>query len=132
MLRTPDSWVGNAFVRERDVVVTMLQRLEDRLNEVPEDVRQPPVMFAAAALIGPFVIMLFALFLGPSASTPVLTVAAAVFVIAVGGFAYTTYRRFKVQQAENLRSEAERTRRRGSQRVGRRRAAIDERERRAS
>lgn len=110
----------------------MLQRLEDRLNEVPEDVRQAPVMFAAAALIGPFVIVLFALFLGPSLSTPVLTVAAAVFVVAVAGFAFTTYRRFKVQQAENLRHERERARRRGSQRVGRRRAAIDERERRAS
>jgi uncharacterized membrane protein YebE (DUF533 family) len=117
----------------------MLERFEERLNEVPEDVRQGPVLFAAAALIGPFVIVLFALFLGPSASTPVLTVAAAVFVIAVAGFAYTTYRRFKVQQAENLRREATRPRRR----VSRERPAstgdevaasqaIDERERRAS
>jgi membrane protein implicated in regulation of membrane protease activity len=118
----------------------MLERFEDRLNEVPEDVRQAPVMFAAAALIGPFLIVLFALFLGPSASTPVLTVAAAVFVVAVAGFAWTTYRRFKAQQAENQRREAERSRRR----AGRRRYASDagevalspaideERERRAS
>jgi len=110
----------------------MLQRLEDRFNEVPEDVRQPPVMFAAAALIGPFVIVLFALFLGPSLSTPALTVAAAVFVVAVAGFAFTTYRRFKVQQGENLRRERERTRRRGSQRVSRRPQSLDEPERRAS
>ena len=99
----------------------MLERFEDRLNEVPEDVRQAPVMFAAAALIGPFLIVLFALFLGPSASTPVLTVAAAVFVVAVAGFAWTTYRRFKAQQAENQRREAERSR----QRAGRRRYASD-------
>jgi membrane protein implicated in regulation of membrane protease activity len=122
------------------VVVTMLRRLEKRLNEVPEDLRQGPVMFAAAALIGPFVIVLFALFLGPTASTPVLTVAATVFVLAVAGFAWTTYRRFKEQQAENLRREAARTRRR----VSRRRPVSDgggvaaapvideERERRAS
>ena len=89
-------------------------------------------MFAAAALIGPFVIVLFALFLGPSASTPLLTVAAAVFVVAVAGFAYTTYRRFKAQQAENLRREEARSRRRVSRRVSRRRSSIDERERRAS
>ncbi|HYV60861.1 MAG TPA: hypothetical protein VFA62_12390 [Acidimicrobiia bacterium] len=110
------------------------------MNEVPEDVRQGPVMFAAAALIGPFVIVLFALFLGPSASTPLLTVAAAVFVVAVAGFAWTTYRRFKTQQAENVRQEAARTRRR----IRRRRSASgtgeaaaspvidEERERRAS
>jgi hypothetical protein len=99
--------------------MSVLEQLEDRLNEVPEDLRQGPVMFAAAALIGPFVIVLFALFLGPSASTPVLTVAAAVFVAAVAGFAWTTYRRFKVQQAENEQREAARARRR----AGRRRSA---------
>jgi membrane protein implicated in regulation of membrane protease activity len=97
----------------------MLQRFEDRLGEVPEDLRQAPVMFAAAALIGPFVIVLFAMFLGPSASTPLLTVAAAVFVVAVAGFAYTSYRRFKLQQAEKLRREAARA----GRRVSRRRAA---------
>ena len=94
----------------------MLQRLEDRMGEVPEDLRQAPVMFAAAALIGPFVIVLFAMFLGPSASTPLLTVAAAVFVAAVAGFAYTSYRRFKAQQAEKLRREAARAGRRVSRR----------------
>ncbi|HMF84157.1 MAG TPA: hypothetical protein VKI01_12860 [Acidimicrobiia bacterium] len=96
--------------------MTMLQRLEDRFNEVPADVRQGPVMFAAAALFGPFVIVLFALFLGPSASAPVLSIAAAVFVIAVAGFAWTTYGRFKVQQAENVRREEARARRRASRR----------------
>jgi membrane protein implicated in regulation of membrane protease activity len=117
-------------------VVTMLQRFEDRLGEVPEDVRQAPVMFAAAALIGPFVIVLFALFLGPSASTPLLTVAAAVFVVAVAGFAWTTYGRFKAKQEENLRREEARARRRVSRRAA---SGVDEalvvdegRERRAS
>lgn len=85
-------------------------------------------MFAAAALIGPFVIVLFALFLGPSASTPVLTVAAAVFVLAVGGFAWTTYQRFRAQQAEDLRRQATRA----GVRVSRRSSARDEPERRAS
>lgn len=118
----------------------MLERFEDRLNEVPEDLRQAPVMFAAAALIGPFLIVLFALFLGPSASTPVLTVAAAVFVVGVAGFAWTTYRRFKSQQAENQRREAQRPRRRVSRRpyasdaaeVASAPAVDEERERRAS
>ena len=108
--------------------MTMFEQLQDRLNEVPEDVRQGPVMFAAAALIGPFVIVLFALFLGPSASTPVLTVAAAVFVFAVAGFAWTTYRRFKAQEAENMRREKARA----GVRISRRSAAVDEQERRAS
>ena len=112
--------------------MTLLKTLEDRWNEVPDDLREGPVLFAAAALIGPFVIVLFALFLGPSASTPVLTVAAVVFVLAVAGFAFTTYRRFKEQQAENFRQETERARQRVSQRAGRRPPAVDERERRAS
>ena len=110
----------------------MLERFEDRLNEVPEDLRQGPVLFAAAALIGPFIIVLFALFLGPSASTRVLTVAAAVFVVAVAGFAFTTYRRFKVQQAEELRQETARARQRVSQRAARRASATGEGQRRAS
>lgn len=123
-----------------NVVVTMIQRFEDRLGEVPEDLRQAPVMFAAAALIGPFVIVLFALFLGPSASTPVLTVAAAVFVVAVAGFAWTTYRRFKAQKEESLRREQARAGRRVSRRrtassvgeVSDASAVDEERERRAS
>jgi hypothetical protein len=106
----------------------MLEQLQDRLNEVPEDLRQGPVMFAAAALIGPFVIVLFAMFLGPSASTPVLTLAALVFVLAVAGFAWTTYRRFRAQQAEDLRRQAARA----GVRVSRRSSVIDEPERRAS
>ena len=112
--------------------MSLLKTLDDRWNEVPEDLRDGPVLFAAAALIGPFVIVLFALFLGPSASTPVLTVAAVVFVLAVAGFALTTYRRFKEQQAENLRQQTERARQRVSQRAGRRPPTVDDRERRAS
>jgi len=41
-----------------------------------------------------------------------LTLAAVVFVGAVVGFALTTFRRFRVQQAENMRVEAARSRRR--------------------
>jgi hypothetical protein len=90
----------------------MLEQLEDRLNDVPEDLRQGPVIFAAAALVGPFVLVLLAAVAGPSLSSPLLTVAAVVFVGAVIGFALTTFRRFKVQQAENMRLEAARSRRR--------------------
>jgi undecaprenyl pyrophosphate phosphatase UppP len=94
------------------MLVNMLEQLEDRLNEVPEDLRQTPVLFAAAALIGPFIIVLLAAVAGPSASSPLMTLAAVVFVVAVGGFALTTYRRFKAQQAENVRHEMARARRR--------------------
>jgi undecaprenyl pyrophosphate phosphatase UppP len=90
----------------------MFEQLEDRLNEVPEDFRQTPVLFAAAALIGPFIIVLLATVAGPSASSPLMTLAAIVFVVAVGGFALTTYRRFRAQQAENVRHEMARARNR--------------------
>jgi membrane protein YdbS with pleckstrin-like domain len=99
--------------------VNMLEQLEDRLHEVPEDLRQGPVIFAAAALIGPFVLVLLAAVAGPSLSSPLLTLAAVVFVGAVIGFAVTTFRRFRVQQAENVRLEAARSRRR----IDRRRAS---------
>jgi hypothetical protein len=92
----------------------MLEQIEDRLNEVPEDLRQGPVIFAAAALVGPFVLVLLAAVAGPSLSSPLMTLAAVVFVGAVVGFALTTFRRFRVQQAENVRIE--RSRRRGNRR----------------
>ncbi len=97
----------------------MLEQIEDRLNEVPEDLRQGPVIFAAAALVGPFVLVLLAGVAGSSLSSPLLTLAAIVFVGAVIGFALTTFRRFRVQQAENMRLEAARSRRR----IDRRRSA---------
>jgi len=90
----------------------MLDQIEGRLNEVPEDLRQGPVIFAAAALVGPFILVLLAAVAGPSLSSPLLTLAAVVFVGAVVGFALTTFRRFRVQQAENVRLEAARSHRR--------------------
>src|SRR5438094_8449485 len=110
MLRTCESWVGETSVPEG--IVNMLEQLEDRLHEVPEDLRQAPVIFAGTALIAPFIIVLMATVAGPSASSPLLTLAAVVFVVAVGGFALTTYRRFRAQQAENVRHEMARARRR--------------------
>jgi hypothetical protein len=94
----------------------MLEQIEDRLNEVPEDLRQGPVIFAGVALVGPFVLVLLAAVAGPSLSSPLLTLAAVVFVGAVIGFALTTFRRFRVQQAENMRVEAARSRRRTGRR----------------
>ena len=90
----------------------MFEQIEDRLNEVPEDLRQGPVIFAAAALVGPFVLVLLAAVAGPSLASPLLTLAATVFVGAVIGFALTTFRRFRVQKAETMRLEAARSRRR--------------------
>jgi len=105
----------------------MFEQLEDRLNEVPEDLRQTPVLFAAAALIGPLIIVLMATVAGPSASSPLMKLAAVVFVVAFSGFAVTTYRRFRMQQAENVRHEMARARRRTtrrpSSRTGRARTA---------
>src|SRR2546430_17321449 len=108
MLGTRWSWVGGTSAREGKLV-NMLEQLEDRLNEVPEDLRQTPVLFAAAALIGPFIIGLLATVAGPSASSPLMTLAAAVFVVAVGGFALTTSRRFRAQQPENVPLEPPRS-----------------------
>src|SRR5205807_10356916 len=48
--------------------------------------------------------------------SPLMTLAAVVFVVAVGGFALTTYRRFRAQQAENVRHEIARSRRRTNRR----------------
>ena len=94
----------------------MLEQIEDRLNEVPEDLRQGPVIFAAAALVGPFVLVLLAAVAGPSLSSPLMTLAAVVFVGAVIGFALTTFRRFRVQKAETMRLAAARSRRRTDRR----------------
>ena len=91
----------------------MLERLEDRLNEVPEDLREGPVVFAAAAIIGPFVILLLALIAGSSSlASPLYTLAAIVFVGAAGGFIVTSYRRFKAHRAEDEHRVVERARRR--------------------
>jgi positive regulator of sigma E activity len=99
----------------------MLERLEDRLNEVPEDLREGPVVFAAAAIMGPFVILLLALIAGSSSlASPLYTLAAIVFVGAAGGFIVTSYRRFKAHRAEDEHRVVERARRR----TARRRAAV--------
>ena len=117
-------------------LLEQLQQLQRRLKEVPEDFRQAPVIFAAVALIGPFIIVLLAAVAGPSASSALMTLAAAVFVIAVGGFVVTTYSRYRAQQAENVRLETARARRRtdrrrSASRVSRARSDADE-QRRAS
>lgn len=120
--------------------MTMLERLEDRLNEVPEDLREGPVVFAAAALIGPFVILLLALIAGSSGlASPLYTLAAIVFVGAAGGFIVTSYRRFKAHRAADDHRVLERARRRTARRqaavIGRARAAAEaaqQDERRAS
>jgi positive regulator of sigma E activity len=109
--------------------LTMLERLEDRLNGVPEDLREGPVVFAAAALIGPFVILLLASIAGSSGlASPLYTLAAVVFVGAAGGFIVTSYRRFKRHRAEDEHRAVERARRR----TARRRAAVSIRRSRAT
>src|SRR5258707_3361300 len=94
----------------------MFEHLEDRLNEVPEDLRQTPVLFAAAALIGPFIIVLLATVAGPSASSPLMTPAAVGFVVAPGGFALATHRPVRAPRAADVRHGVARARRRTLQR----------------
>jgi positive regulator of sigma E activity len=110
--------------------LTMLERLEDRLNEVPDDLREGPVVFAAVAIIGPFVILLLASIAGSSGlASPMYTLAALVFVGAAAGFIVTSYRRFKRNRAEDQRRATYRARRRAARR---RSAAAIERSRAAA
>jgi Flp pilus assembly protein TadB len=91
------------------------EELDDRLRTLPKDLREPPVAFAAASFLAPLLIVLVAVIAGQAGGV-LYTVAAAVFVVAVCGFLVTSYRKFRVQRAENERREAERARRRRARR----------------
>jgi hypothetical protein len=88
-----------------------------RFDKVPKELRDPPVAFAAASFIGPLFLVLLGLIAGQTqASSPLYTVAAVVFVVALTGFIVTSIRRFFVRRAENVQFEEELARRRNARR----------------
>jgi hypothetical protein len=90
---------------------------ETRRDQLPKELRDPPVAFAAASFIGPLFLVLLGLIAGQTeASSPLYTVAAIVFVVALAGFIVTSFRRFFVRRAENVQLEEERARRRMARR----------------
>jgi hypothetical protein len=91
--------------------MTVRKRFDERLETLPKELREPPVALAALSLIGPLFIVLLGLAAGQSdVSSPLYTLAAIVFVVALGGFIVTSYQRFRVQRAEEVLREAERAR----------------------
>lgn len=94
------------------------KRIDERIEALPKELRDPPVAFAAVSFIGPLFIVLLALAAGQSdVSSPLYSLAAIVFVAAVAGFLVTSCLRFRVRRAENERVEEERTRRRQARRL---------------
>jgi hypothetical protein len=92
-------------------------KTDTRLDKLPKELRDPPVAFAAASLLGPLFLVLLGLIAGQTeSSSPIYTVAAAVFVVSLAGFVVTSIRRFFVRRAENERLEQERMRRRMARR----------------
>jgi protein-S-isoprenylcysteine O-methyltransferase Ste14 len=88
--------------------MTARKRFDERLAALPKELREPPVALAAVSLIAPLFIVLLGLAAGQSeVSSPLYTLAAIVFVVALVGFIVTSVRRFKVQRAE-AEAEAER------------------------
>jgi hypothetical protein len=92
--------------------------IETRVDRLPKELRDPPVAFAAVSLLGPLFLVLLGLIAGQSEpSSPLYTVAAGMFVVALAGFIVTSFRRFFVRRAENERAEEERIRRRMARRL---------------
>jgi pilus assembly protein TadC len=98
--------------------MTVRKKIDERIDAVPRELRDPPVAFAAASFLGPLFIVLLALAAGQQdVSSPLYSLAAFIFVGAVVGFLVTSFRRLKVRRAEDERLEEERTRRRQSRRL---------------
>jgi pilus assembly protein TadC len=117
--------------------MTVRKRIDERLDAVPRELRDPPVAFAAASFLAPLFIVLLALAAGQNdVSSPLYSLAAFIFVAAVVGFLVTSYRRLKVRRAEEDQWEEERARRRHARRPSaamvRRSAEEETRARRAS
>jgi beta-lactamase regulating signal transducer with metallopeptidase domain len=94
------------------------KRIDRRIQALPKELRDTPVAFAAASLIGPLFIVLVALAAGQSeVSSPLYSVAAIVFVVGVAGFLVTSFSRLRARRAEDAWLEEERTRRRQTRRV---------------
>lgn len=102
--------------------MTARERFDERLASLPEELREPPVALAAVSLIAPLFIVLLGLAAGQNdVSSPLYTLAAIVFVLALGGFIVTSIRRFRVQRAQDEveaeRRDAERARLRKARRL---------------
>ncbi len=92
--------------------MSILERLDERFEAAPKQLREPAVAFAAASIVGPLIIVLLAVMAGQTdTSSPLYTLAAAVFVGAVCGFMLTTYRAARVQRAQTEQREAARAER---------------------
>lgn len=110
-------WVGRSEVGYQRQDMTVRKRVDERLETFPKELRDPPVAFAAASFLGPLFIVLLALAVGKGdVSSPLYSLAAIVFVAAVGGFLVTSLWRLKTRRAENERMEQERARRRRARR----------------
>jgi pilus assembly protein TadC len=97
--------------------MTVRKKIDERLETVPKELRDPPVAFAAASLLGPLFIVLLALAAGQNdVSSPLYSLAALIFVGAVVGFIVTSFRRLKVRRAEEELWEEERALRRHARR----------------
>jgi pilus assembly protein TadC len=114
------------------------KKIDERLEAVPKELRDPPVAFAAASFLAPLFIVLLALAAGQNnVSSPLYSIAALIFVAAVAGFLVTSFRRLKVRRAEEDEWEEQRAllrrARRPSASLARSRSASEEtRARRAS
>jgi hypothetical protein len=98
--------------------MTVRNRTNERLQALPQELRDPPVALAAASFIGPLFIVLLALAAGQSdVSSPLYSLAATVFVAAFGAFLVTSCLRFRARRAENERLEEERARLRQARRL---------------
>jgi pilus assembly protein TadC len=85
------------------------RKIDERLEAVPKELRDPPVAFAAASFLAPLFIVLLALAAGQNdVSSPLYSVAAFIFVAAVVGFIVTSFRRLKVRRAEEDEWEEQR------------------------
>jgi ABC-type siderophore export system fused ATPase/permease subunit len=98
------------------------KRFDERLARLPKELREPPVALAAVSLIAPLFIVLLGVAAGQSeVSSPLYTLAAIVFVVALIGFIVTSIRRYRVQrlvaEAEAERRNAERARLRKARRL---------------
>jgi hypothetical protein len=93
-------------------------RTRERLPGLPQELRDPPVAFAAASLLLPMLIVLLGLAAGQSdVSSPLYSLAALVFVVAFGAFLVTAGLRYRARRVEDERLEGERDRQRRSRRV---------------
>lgn len=87
--------------------------IRKRLQALPEELHDVPVIFAALSLLGPLFIVFVALAAGQTEVTsPLYSLAAIVFVAGIGGFLVASVKRLKVRRVENERLEVERVRRR--------------------